>query len=868
MPYTLLGLVRPGIRRRLFLLALSLTLPVAIISLARAFERWQSETAELTARSQASVSNAAQLIDSDLNSARTALDAASKIVRFDSPVSSNDSLLGAIFDPNVFSFANVLVADTGGKVHATLRTLVARPTDTNIALSGVFLDALKGKRFVVGKMQRSGVLPDSAWVLPITVPVTNNDRSRVVGVAAVSLPVDSMAATRLLKTLPAGSVLSIISADHTLLLRTLVPDDWLRRPHNDEEIRALAEIPLDTAVVMSFRDGARRFIARAPLASIDGSVVLGVPTSQTLQVVQRQLYLDLIIGAFGTLLFVGFALYTAQRISAPILSLVAVARRLTAGDRSARSLIKTTDEIGELALSLNQLADTVLDRESDLAASEERYRRLFATSPLPLITWHPQDGLIDQANDSAQLFFGADQLRDGARIIDLIVDEEHDEFSSLPMPYAAQTIHAGLWTVRNVNAERRRVELFVGSLEQQNRVVAIAVLVDVSDRLRAERELEQSREQLRQAQKLDALGSFAGGIAHDFNNYLSAISTNAELLVDQLAHDSSLQEEAQDILGAARRASTLTRQILVFSRRSTVHDERIDVNAHLLQLKTMLSRMIGEGVEVSVVCGEGVPDILLDEGRLEQIMMNLTANARDAMLGGGRLVITTRRSDSGDLELSVTDNGEGISDSNMSRVFEPFFTTKPRERGTGLGLSIVYSIVTNARGTIDIRSGPDSGTSVVIVLPGLQDEAPVKPMVTAAEVPATGNEHILVVEDNEAVRQSTTRFLLKAGYRVSCAEGAEEAYRLLASLDSPPDLVLSDVVMPRISGPQMIEKIRMTYPGMAVLFMSGYADDDIVTRGISSNSLKFVAKPFTSQELLRAVRESLDLKYASPQAMP
>ncbi|BAH38784.1 putative two-component hybrid sensor and regulator [Gemmatimonas aurantiaca T-27] len=849
---------RAGIRRRLFLLALSLTLPIALISLVRAVERWRSEQELLAERSLATARRAAQLFDADVNAVHTILASVSRLLRIEDPPERNDSLLRHVFDETSINLTNVFITDTLGDIHGSLRRAAMGPALPNMANTEPFQEVMRTRRYAVGRARRSVVLADTGWVLPLTMPILSENSARPLGIAGASIAVDSLAAIRLVRDLPEGSVLTVLTSGGDVLLRSAELDTWLKQSPGDSSMMALDFAHPDAVQEVKSLDGTNRLVAHAPLASTDGLLYIGIPVSATLEVARRQFLLDLFIGLMGTLVFIGFALFTARRITDPLLALSEVAGDLAAGDRDRRANVRSGDEIEALAHSLNRLADTVSDRERALEASEARYRHLFSTSPLPMLTWRLTDGRIEQANDAAGVFVGASEVGADTRVLDLIVEDERDAFAELPLPDVASTMRAGTWTLRDRWGGRRQVELFVGAIEREHETVAVGIMIDVTERRRAEAELEQSREQLRQAQKLEALGAFAGGIAHDFNNYLSAIATNAELLRDELPLLSSHRLEASEILGAAQRASALTRQILVFSRRQVVHDERLDVNSAIHALRRLLSRLVGEQIEVRITVAPDAPRVMFDHGRLEQVLMNLAANARDAMPAGGCLTISTERTTAGDLRLRVSDSGAGIPPEVLPRVFEPFYTTKTRERGTGLGLAMVYSIVTAARGEIVVTSDVGQGTEIVITFPGIADVETPHEVNPVASDPSGGTEHILLVEDDGAVRKATTSLLTRAGYRVTAADSAFAAWELLEAMPEPPDMVLSDVVMPQVSGPEFAARVAVQYPTIPVLFMSGYADDDAVMQGIASNSLHFVAKPFSAGQLLGAVRRLLD----------
>lgn len=851
------GVLRSGIRRSLFLLAVVLTLPLAIFSFVRARERLHSELDLLKERSRSAARQAGQLIDADVNTARIILSSVSTMIDLNAPAVQNDSILQFALSEANYSLTNLIIADSSGRVRGSLRDIT--PTGRTRVSSEPFLIAMRTRLPYIGEARRSLILPDSGWVLPITAPILKPATGELIGVGGASLAVDSLSAMRFARDLPRGTLLSVIRRDGTIFLRNKDIDKWIGKVTPDTALLRFDLENPDSVRAMVALDGSRYLAGHAEVKSVDGLLLLGIPMGTTIDAAERQFAIDLFVGSLGTLLIIIFALITANKLSKPLVELTDVAHSLRSGDRMRRALASGHDEVGELARSLNQLADAVDERELALRASEARYRQLFATSPLPTLTWRMSDGRIEQANDAARLFFGEDRLARGVRILDLISGNQQDAFADLPLPDPSATLHAGLWSAVGKNGDLRDVEVFIGALEQHDQTVAVGVLIDVTVQKRAEEELEQSREHLRQVQKLEALGAFAGGIAHDFNNYLSAIATNAEMMESELPVDSHLRVEVSEILGAAQRATALTRQILVFSRRQVVHDERVDVNAAIEGMHRLLSRLVGEQIEVRIACAPDVPQILFDQGRLEQVLMNLAANARDAMPSGGVLTISTERTAGGDLRLTVTDTGSGIPDDVLSHVFEPFFTTKPRERGTGLGLSMVYSIITAAGGEASISSKVGQGTKITMTLPGLSDDdVPIAMELVPPAEEHRGNEHILVVEDDASVRQATSSLLTRAGYQVSTADGAASARKLLEEMETPPALILSDVVMPYVSGPKMAAEIAQLYPSVRILFMSGYADDDVVMQGIATGSLRLIAKPFTSRELLKAIRDRLD----------
>jgi signal transduction histidine kinase/ActR/RegA family two-component response regulator len=374
-------------------------------------------------------------------------------------------------------------------------------------------------------------------------------------------------------------------------------------------------------------------------------------------------------------------------------------------------------------------------------------------------------------------------------------------------------------------------------------------------------QLAESQAQLRQAQKLEALGAFAGGIAHDFNNYLSSIIGHGELALEQLATngtDGAARLELDSMVSAANRAAELTRQILVFSRRQVVTPTDFDVNGALLGMQRLLARLLGEQVALQLDLGPGLGGARMDVGQFEQILVNLAINARDAMGGAGTFTVRTSRrvaQDRAFLCIEAEDTGPGIANEMAEKIFEPFFTTKERLHGTGLGLSISYSIIGAAGGTIAVDGSYTRGARFMILLP---EGAPVMaaPPLESAEVPLGRQERVLLVDDDPGVSSVAERLLRRSGYMVECAPDADQALQMMAGARY--ELLITDVVMPGMSGPQLARDVVKRYGPLPVLFISGYPDDDVLTEEMTANHAHFLAKPFTRTSLLRAVRELLD----------
>jgi len=394
---------------------------------------------------------------------------------------------------------------------------------------------------------------------------------------------------------------------------------------------------------------------------------------------------------------------------------------------------------------------------------------------------------------------------------------------------------------------------------------------NLAERERASEALTESKSRLLQSQKLDAVGQLAGGVAHDFNNLLTAIRGYTALLRERLAADAEGLDDLNEIDAAAQRASDLTRQLLAFSRRQHVEPRVLDVNSVVASAAKMLGRLVGERIKLDTLLGEELPAVRMDPGQLHQVLVNLAVNARDAMPDGGSLTITTSvggrirategiasAADRPPVVISVVDTGIGMAPEVRARVFEPFFTTKEKGRGTGLGLATSWGIVRDAGGTIEIESMPGEGTVVRVILPSVAERAQAEPGEDAAEPAGAAGKTVLVVEDEAQLRALAERTLARAGFRVLTAADGVAALEVLARGDVAVDVVLSDVVMPRLGGPELARRIRAERPDARILFMTGYAEGDAFGADAEALSdIEVLRKPFTPAELVRAVRRAI-----------
>ncbi|WIM98770.1 PAS domain S-box protein [Actinoplanes oblitus] len=564
------------------------------------------------------------------------------------------------------------------------------------------------------------------------------------------------------------------------------------------------------------------------------------------------------------------------------------AARLTAGGQVivVNTLISPlVDERGMLFGTTTTSRD-ITERER----SEARVQAILDAAPDALLGVD-EAGSVVLVNAEAERLFGHPRhdliqtavsrlLPDGLPPVSAVLRTGGD---STPLDTERADVGEQRWTKRRAirsDGAELPVDIACSALHTETGVVIVAAVRDIADRLAAEAERRRLREEtdrqklearMQQTQRLESLGQLAGGIAHDFNNLLAVILNYAAFIIEDAA-GSAPAADAEQIARAARRGSDLTHQLLAFARREVIRPRPLDVNVVVTEVHQMLERSLGEHITLTVRTADPLPAVMADPGQLEQVLVNLAVNARDAMPTGGQLTIDTAEvrvdeehsaaraglSPGRYLRLRVSDTGTGMPKEVIDKAFEPFFTTKPSGQGTGLGLATVYGIITQAGGTVQIYSEPGLGTTFTILLPVTDVRAQ---EITAEESAAGLTGHgatVLVAEDEDALREVTCRILRRGGYTVLAAGGGEEALRLAAANDV--DVLLTDVIMPGMLGKDLADAITSRYPRTKVLFMSGYAQPVLTNHGTLAADVHLLEKPFTSAELMRALHDELQAK--------
>jgi PAS domain S-box-containing protein len=520
------------------------------------------------------------------------------------------------------------------------------------------------------------------------------------------------------------------------------------------------------------------------------------------------------------------------------------------------------------------LAHDVTERqraERALRETNDTLQTLIQASPLAIVTTDVS-GIVSEWNVAAERMFGwfaGDVL--GRPIPIIPIEQLEDDMRRLSV--SGEHSFTGYET-RCARKDGTLVDVYVSTAALRGiggLLGTVWVMADVTERKMIE-------EQLRQAQKMDAVGQLAGGVAHDFNNLLTVITSYGQFLLNALPEQDPRRSDAHQITQAAARAASLTRQLLAFSRRQVLQPQVLDLNEVIGDMERLLRRVISEDIALVTQFESGIGAVKADRGQIEQVVMNLVVNARDAMTNGGVLAISTRvvhldvayaRRHAGvnpgkHVVFSVRDTGAGMDAATQQRIFEPFFTTKAKGKGTGLGLSTVYGIVRQSGGHIEVRSAPGRGTTFDIILPQVSASLPAKAEHAIGSALPRGTETVLIVEDEEAVRLIVRRVLQDQGYAILEARDGNEALRICSQRGSEIDLVLSDVIMPGMGGRELSRALSSNRPSLPILFMSGYNDDGELASTGGDPGPGVLAKPFTSETLARQVREALDRRPTVP----
>ncbi len=708
--------------------------------------------------------------------------------------------------------------------------------------SPVYFDALTGEPMV-----------------KISVPVRDLHNLRLQGVLVTEMTLKFM--RHLVNTMRIGK--------NGIAYITDLQGQLIAHPNRSLILKKIHFAPPDTPSIMPGISGAKAVVAAEKIHFGNQTLffVTEIPATEALQHINRSIC---ILGSFLLFLLIGavtLGVIVVGQIIRPIESLAATARKISRGDFSQKAKPRRTDELGDLAMAFNSMTEQLLTTIDHLEKEKDFVRNVIESMTHPFYVIDANDYTIKLANSAAK--FG--DFKPSATCHQLThhneypcEGEEHPcvirEIKKTKKPIVLEHLHP------NADGKVSTFEIYGYPIFDENGEVALVIEynLDITEKKSLEAQLLQS-------QKLEAIGSLTGGVAHDFNNYLTTIIGYSQLGMLRLSEEDPLHSRLKSIYDAGHKASALTRQLLAFSRKQVMEIKVINLNDLIRNMIKMLGRLVGENIVKKELLRDAIGTIKADPGQVEQIIMNLAVNARDAMPEGGSLFFETDSvildadycrthpgvSPGSYVVLSVTDTGHGMTAAVREQIFDPFFTTKKKGEGTGLGLSTVYGIVKQLKGQIFVYSEPGRGTTLKIYFPEFKENAD---SLETQDAPAMlgGAETILIVDDEPTIRVVLNEILLSLGYEVLVAASGEEALEVARNSGKKINLLLTDVIMPGLNGRELAERLTAIDPQMPVLFMSGYTDNIITHQGVLKPGVMLINKPLVPNILAQKIREILD----------
>lgn len=755
---------------------------------------------------------------------------------------------------------SIIVADPSGHLICSTEA----PPDSlvvDVSTRSWFREVMEGADFAVGSPVVGQITKE--WVIALAVPVQAADGS-VAGVLAASVPL--LRFQELLSGVVLGprDLVTISNAQRRIVARSRDPDRWVGRylpPETaDTEDIGLGYVGAEAVDA----EGTLRAWASVEIPELGWTVHGGIPTDEVLAPAARNVRDRIVLGT-GTLLLVALLAFLVQsRITRSLAHLVS-STGSAADVRSVTIRRGSPREIAELGQRFNRTLLARLRAEREERRAKERFRSMVENAVLGIYV-STEDGAFLEVNPAFASLMGYDSAEELLETGPEALYRDPAQRAALVEAYRDGDLVDGLeldWVRKDGSPVTVRLHGKVVPVTGSERAFEIMV-EDVTERRRLE-------EQLQITQKMEAVGRLAGGLAHDFNNVLTVIRVNAELTASELSEDHPGHNSIREIVRATEGAQGLTRQLLSFSRGRQAEPTLVRPNNVVRGVETMLSRLIGEDVRLEADLDPAVPFARIDAGQLEQVLMNLAVNARDALPSGGRIVVSSRivsvHLEDGAptpdddapqwIVLGVEDDGVGMDAQTRANVFEPFFTTKDPGHGTGLGLSTAYAIVTGAGGRISVESKPGKGSRFEVWLPAVFEGPPEDEVERLLDPMPGEGETVLLVEDNTAVRRAVERTLEGAGYHVLIARDGQEGIDHLHAYRGHIDLVLTDVVMPHVSGPELADHVERVRPSTPILFMSGYTAEHPMAERIAREGVGFIPKPFEVVDLLARVRRAL-----------
>lgn len=776
-------------------------------------------------------------------------------------------------------YTNLLIADKNGEVWAH-----GLPVSSTFNASDrrYFKNALSSGHISSGEFIRSRLTSQPVFNLAYAYKNSNNE---IDGVFIVALTLGYYNET--LKRSPLAQYAHFMLLDHkgVVLYSSSEKDKYIGKEYNKKDFMDMQSGPDIKTYVSKPSDSDTKSILSYRKLWLHGEetpylyIRATVPEKEILAqaniiMIQNILFLTLFL--FAALALAWFA--GKRSIADRIIMLEKASRKMAEGDLDiSLTKLDTGGEIGKLGKTFLEMAEKLKARETALAESENNYRTIFNTNKDALFIHDVADGKIIEVNDSVPEMFGftRDEII-GQNVTKMSFQEtshtskESQELIRKTMAEGPQTFE---WLSKRKNGTAFWTEVILSYAKINNIDCTIASVRDISDRKEAEEERKKLQNQLYHVQKMESIGQLAGGIAHDFNNILATIMGYGSIMQDSMKEDDPNRENLEEIMNSAERAANLTQSLLAFSRKQLINPKEIEVNEHIRRIEKFLTRIIGEDITLTTnLCPENLC-IFADATQIEQVLMNIAANARDAMPSGGKLVITSyseflKEDDVRTMGygiygecavIEISDTGTGMDEKTRKNIFDPFFTTKETGKGTGLGLSIVYGIISQNKGHISVYSEKGKGTTFRIYLPLIAAEKKTKSNPSKETSIKGGSETILLAEDNETLREINSKVLKSYGYTVIPAEDGEEAITEFRKNKDIVDLIILDIIMPKKNGREVFDEAKQLKPDIKVLFTSGYPADLIAKQGVLEQGIHFIPKPSPTNKILIKIREILDL---------
>jgi two-component system, cell cycle sensor histidine kinase and response regulator CckA len=868
----------PAVRRglsiqlRLVLLVVASALPALLFSVFQARTTSSVERDNAEQRALQLARRIATRVDDHVNTVDALLVALSRTVRVDAAGAvHNDSLLASLSRDLGTRFLNLSVAGSDGWVVGISSTMGARSSRISVKDRRYYREAIASRGLGVGEPMIGRVSHEYSIALGRAVL---DARGRPIGVVAASTLLDQLREILIPADLPAGAVVTLTDANGVVLARTVDAEHWIGHDISRLPSVRIAHSQREGVLEVVGVDSVKRLSGFATATRVPWQVFVGIPSDVALARVHVQERNARLLGIASLSLSLLLAWLLARGIAGPVRALTADADAFASGDLARRTTVRPDGELGTLALTFDRMADALQRRSGQLMASETRYRSLFDTLPLPMWVLDTDTLHFLAVNQAAVDRYGYTREEFLAMtVLQLRRPEDGPRLREAIAGALDRRVRDDVWTHLTKHGEELEVEVSSDDVTYGATRARLVVINDVTVRRRTESALLASQEQLRQSQKMEAVGSLAGGIAHDFNNLLTAILGYCDLALEGIPADSTASEDVAEVRRAAQRAAELTHQLLAFSRRQVLKPRVFALGAALEQTEKILRRLISENIVLELSIAATPHLVRVDPTQLEQVILNLAVNARDAMPRGGRLRLAAgavtfegpHATAGASLPagtyamLAVSDTGTGITAEIRERLFEPFFTTKARGQGTGLGLATVYGIMQQSGGGIEVASVPGNGTTFVLYFPvaAVTDVREDDVVPRSRDSSERGEGTILLAEDDDAVRAIAREALERAGYQVLAAADGAAALTLAGAHPGTIDLLLTDVIMPGMNGRELAATLGKWRPGLRVLFASGYTDNVLAGQDALAPGMALLDKPFTPAELARKVRDVL-----------